>query len=126
MVSKLSKYTFRLPETLHKLYSLYVAPSSAPVAVAASMVNSSGFTLTWSDPPPEDHNGIIRQYAIHITELNTGLEYTLTSVEIQTSVYFLHPFYNYTIAVSAVTNQPGPFSIPLNVRTSEHSKILKQ
>lgn len=111
---------------MHKLYSLYVAPSSAPVAVAASMVNSSGFTLTWSDPPPEDHNGIIRQYAIHITELITGLEYTLTSVEIQTSVYFLHPFYNYTIAVSAVTNQPGPFSIPLNVRTSEHSKILKQ
>jgi len=107
---------------LHKLYSLYVAPSSAPVAVAAIMVNSSGFTLTWSSPPPEDHNGIIRQYAVHIIELITGLEYTLTSVEIQKSMYFLHPFYNYTIAVSAVTNQPGPFSAAIHVITSQGGK----
>ena len=108
---------------MHKFYSLHVAPSSAPVAVAASMVNSSGFTLTWSDPPPEDHNGIIRQYAVHITELITGLEYTLTSVEIQKSVYFLHPFYNYIIAVSAVTNQPGPFSAAIRVITSQGGKM---
>ena len=108
---------------MHKISFLYVAPSSAPVAVTAVMVNSSGFTLTWSDPPPVDHNGVIRQYAVHIIENSTGLEYPLTSVEIQKSVYFLHPFYNYIIAVSAVTNQPGPFSAAIRVITSQGGKM---
>ena len=90
---------------------IYVAPSTAPVGVMSSMVSSSGFTLMWNAPPPEDHNGIIRHYAIHITEVNTGMEYPLRSPVTQRMVDFLHPYYNYSCAVAAVTIQPGPFSV---------------
>ena len=90
------------------------------------MISSSGFTLMWNAPPPEDHNGIIRHYAIHIIEVNTGMEYSLTSAVTQKAINFLHPYYNYTCAVSAVTNQLGPFSIELNVRTSEDGRSTKK
>ena len=103
--------------------SYIIAPSSAPVGVASNMISSSGFTLLWNAPPPEDQNGVIRQYAIHIIEVNTGLEYALTSVVTQKTVNFLHPYYNYSCTVSAVTNQLGPFSVAVNVETSEDGKV---
>jgi len=86
-------------------------------------VSSSGFTLLWNAPPPEDHNGIIRHYAIHITEVNTGMEYPLRSPVTQKAVDFLHPYYNYTCAVAAVTIQPGPFSATINVMTSQDGEM---
>ena len=89
------------------------------------MISSSGFTLMWNAPPPEDHNGIIRHYAIHIIEVNTGMEYPSTSGVTQKAIDSLHPYYNYTCAVSAVTSQTGPFSIELNVRTSEDGRSTK-
>ena len=84
------------------------------------MVNSSGFTLMWDAPPAEEQNGVIRYYAIHIIEINTSQEYALNSTENQTALYFLHPYYNYTYAVSAVTIELGPFSNATNIQTSQN------
>ena len=67
----------------------YLAPSTPPVNVMAILVNSSGFTLVWDAPPAVDHNGVIRYYVIHITEINTGLQHTLNSTLTLTAVYFL-------------------------------------
>ena len=100
-----------------------IAPSAAPSAVNFNMVNSSGFTLMWNAPPPENHNGHIRHYVIHIIEVSTGIEYTLTSVATQKNIDFLHPYYNYTCTLSAVTNQLGPFSAAINITTSEDGKL---
>ena len=100
-------------------FPIHIAPSAAPVSVTSSVVNSSGFTLMWDAPPTEDQNGVIRYYAIHIIEINTSQEHTLNSTGTQTAVYFLHPYYNYTYAVSAVTIQLGPYTNATNIRTSE-------
>ena len=101
----------------------YLAPSTPPVNVMAVLVNSSGFTLVWDAPPAVDHNGVIRYYAIHITEINTGLQHTLNSTLTQTAVYFLNPYFNYTYTVSAVTIEIGPYSNATNVRTSQDGKV---
>ena len=100
-------------------FPIHIAPSAAPVSVTSSMVNSSGFTLMWDTPRAEDQNGVIRYYAIHIIEINTSQEYALNSTVTQTAVYFLHPYYNYTYAVSAVTIELGPYTIATNIRTSQ-------
>ena len=107
--------------TQHLQYFLiyYLAPSTPPVNVMAILVNSSGFTLVWDAPLAEEQNGVIRYYAIHIIEITTSQEYALNSTGNQTGVYFLHPYYNYTYAVSAVTIELGPFSNANNIRTSE-------
>ena len=90
----------------------------------AILVNSSGFTLMWDAPPAEEQNGVIRYYAIHIIEITTSQEYALNSTGTQTALYFLHPYYNYTYAVSAVTIELGPFTNATNVRTFEDGMII--
>ena len=105
-------------------FHIYLAPSTPPVNVMATLVNSSGFTLMWGAPPAEDQNGVIRHYAIHIVEITTSQEHTLNSTETQTAVYFLHPYYNYTYAVSAVTIELGPYTTATNIRTSEDGTIM--
>ena len=105
------------------LSPVQLAPSAAPSGVNFNMVSSSGFTLMWNAPPPENHNGYIHHYVIHIIEVSTGIEYTLTSVATQKSIDFLHPYYNYTCTLSAVTIQLGPFSAAINITTSEDGKL---
>ena len=105
-------------------FHTYLAPSTPPVNVMAILVNSSGFTLMWDAPHAADQNGVIRYYAIHIIEINTSQEHTLNSTVTQTAVYFLHPYYNYTYAVSAVTIELGPYTNATNVRTSEDGMII--
>ena len=101
----------------------FLAPSTPPVNVMAILVNSSGFTLVWDAPTAEDQNGVIRYYTIHITEIDTGLQHTLNSTLTQTKVYFLHPYFNYTYAVSAATIELGPYTNATNVRTSQDGKV---
>lgn len=110
--------------TLNMVYvSCSLAPSAAPSGVNFNMITSSGFTLMWNALPPENHNGVIRHYAIHIIEVATGIEYTLTSVMTQKTIDFLHPYYNYTCTLSAVTNHLGPSSAAVNITTAEDGKL---
>ena len=99
-----------------------LAPASSPVNIIASNIGATSFLLSWSDPPPEDHNGIIRQYRLNITEENTMTTFEMTLATTQMMLLFLHPYYNYSCAVSAVTVQPGPYSLPIRVTTAEDGK----
>jgi len=88
-------------------------------------VTSTAFTVTWSAPPTEDHNGIIQQYLVLITEENTGTQlmiYSTTSSKTVESKVL--SFNNYTIIVTAVTVNSGPFSSPVMVTTLEDGKFL--
>ena len=87
------------------------------------MVSSSGFLLLWSVPSMADHNGIIRNYTIIVTEENTGRELVLTSSSTSQRIESLHPFYNYTCRVAAVTVGVGPFSLPVTITTAEDGKF---
>jgi hypothetical protein len=63
----------------------------------------------------EDVNGVVRRYAVNVTELETGgrgVEQYFTT-ELNVTVEFLHPFYRYRYVVAAETSVGlGPFSDP--------------
>lgn len=64
-------------------------------------------------------NGIIRQYKINITELDTGIEIVLYSIITQLTVSSLHPFYTYHCRVSAFTVEYGPYTEGFQITTPE-------
>ena len=71
-------------------------------------------------PPAVDHNGIIRNYSVIVTEENTGRRILLTShTSSGQRVDSLHPYYNYTCVVAAVTVNAGPYSTPVTITTAE-------
>lgn len=99
------------------------APASAPLGIAAATVTSTGFLLSWSGPPVQDHNGVIRNYSIIIRELNTGNTVNLVSQTTNQLFDSLQPYYNYSVQVAAVTVAPGPFSPAFVITTLEDSKL---
>lgn len=100
------------------------APASSPTGVEISEVGTTGFVVSWSLPPATDHNGIIRNYTLSITEENTGRRILTTSRTLSQRVESLHPYYNYTCEVAAVTVSAGPFSEPIIVTTAEAGKFI--
>lgn len=80
---------------------------------------STGFVVSWTMPEVADHNGILRNYTVSVTEENTGSVVLLTTHNTSQRVESLHPHYNYTCAVSAVTVSAGPFSTPITITTAE-------
>ena len=68
-------------------FHIYLAPSTPPVNVMATLVNSSGFTLMWGAPPAEDQNGVIRHYAPKLVSSKTNhailKHYSRTSISVE-------------------------------------------
>ena len=91
---------------------MHTAPSSSPTALSVSSVTSTSFYLSWTDPLPVYQNGLIRQYLINITELDTGNVYSYSAITTEYNIGFLHPYYYYTCTVAA-----GPFSDAVTVQT---------
>ena len=106
--------------TLH--LHLSKAPASAPTNITGHATDSTTIVLSWSPPPPGDQNGIIRSYNISVIEQDTGREFSRDSVNTEESFHSLHPFYIYSVTVTATTVAPGPPSLPIIVQTEEDSK----
>ena len=87
-------------------------------------MTSTGFLLSWASPQPEDRNGIVRNYTIAISELNTGNMVQLVSQTTSQVFDSLHPYYNYSVQVAAVTVALGPFSSAFTITTLEDSKWM--
>ena len=69
---------------------------------------STSITLSWSPPPEDQLNGVLRHYVVIIEETDTSRNTTLTSISPQVVLSDLHPFYTYNFAVCAVTTGVGP------------------
>jgi len=68
-------------------------------------------------------NGIIQHYLVNVTELNTGITSSYTASRTNFTLFSLHPYYSYSITVSAVTIATGPPSSPIVVTTDSESKL---
>ena len=101
-----------------------IAPTSAPANISGHAVDSTSISISWSPPPFEDQNGIIRHYVINITELETGITFSRVSLTTFIPLYNLHPFYRYSVTVTAVTVGPGPATILFTVQTREDGRLL--
>jgi receptor-type tyrosine-protein phosphatase Q len=95
------------------------SPSSSPVNFTGLSLSSTSISLSWSPPPLEHRNGIIRSYAINSTELETNNTFSYTSVSTNLRINSLHPYYQYQFIVTAVTIGSGPPSSSITVRTKE-------
>lgn len=102
---------------------VHTAPSSPPTLVQITGVSSTGFLVSWMMPPAVDHNGIIRNYTVSIAEENTGRLTLLTSYTSSQRIDSIHPYYNYTCTVAAVTVSAGPFSAPITIITAEAGTV---
>ena len=91
-------------------------PSGPPQDVQGLTTDSRTVLLSWNPPPLEQHNGIIREYHINVTEVDTGREFGMISTITSIYITSLHPYYNYNFSVAAFTVGIGPFSEPLALR----------
>ena len=80
--------------------------------------------LAWDPPLLEVRNGIIQQYMIRVTELETGRVWNLSTPAMGINVTSLHPYYTYNSTVAAVTSDTGPFSPPLVIQLPEAGMIV--
>ena len=86
-------------------------------------LDSETISLSWGAPPFDQQNGLIRQYFINITELDTGTSFLQTTANTELIVYSLHPYYSYEFTIAAVTVGVGPSSIPIIVQTDQDGKF---
>ncbi len=67
----------------------------------------------------EEQNGIITEYRINVTELETGNVLVRFSTTTSVTVTALHPYYTYVCIVSAHTVATGPYTDTFAIRTPE-------
>ena len=103
---------------------VHTAPGSEPSNFTGTALNSTNIYLTWDPPPPEDINGVIREYKINVTEEETGLllQYTTNPDTRELVVGPLHPYYTYHCTVGAYTIETGPYTAIITVQTDEAGK----
>lgn len=97
----------------------HTVPFAAPLNLSGAVIDSRTLSFTWEEPPEEYHNGIIREYHLNITEVDTGREFQVVSTTTLISVSSLHPHYTYQWAVSAFTVGEGPFSPSQRISTPQ-------
>ena len=103
-----------------------LAPASHPSNSTGYALNSTHIYLTWDPPPPEDVNGVIREYRINITEIETGdlRQFTTPPNVRELVVGPLHPYYSYRSTIVAFTIEVGPYSTAITVRTEEDGERI--
>ena len=118
-LSKLSCLRNKLSQALIISLCFCVAPSSPPENLTVSVISSTSIGLTWTPPLLLARNGIITEYHINVTELDTGSSQILTSFTTSLVAQMLHPYYTYDFSVSAHTVATGPYSDSEIIQTPE-------
>ena len=106
---------------------IVAAPTAAPISFAGLVQSSSSIFLSWTEPPFEHQNGIIRDYHIVITETETAnvvYNQSIGGTQPEVTVSSLHPNYNYVCTVAAITVGKGPETAPINLMTLEDGETI--
>ena len=87
--------------------------------------SSDTIILTWDPPLLQNRNGIITDYVINITALDTGeISQSITS-DRNLTLSSLTPFGTYAFIIAARTSiGAGPFSTDITIQTLEDGKRL--
>ena len=94
------------------------------MGLAVTAPDSRTVKVTWNPPPQSDINGIIKYYLVQIT-----IAETLETLEYKSNktVFVLnnaHPYYTYSVKVSAVTVAPGPYTSEYSITTPQDGIII--
>lgn len=97
-------------------------PSTAPKNVTAVAVNSSAISAMWEQLPADQQNGIIKYYTVVVQVQQTSATFSVNTTDSSITIPDLHPAYDHTLRIAAVTVGTGPLSIPVTVTTPDDSK----
>lgn len=83
--------------------------------------------MYWSHPPEDTHYGVIREYWLNVTELETGARWrvVIDAEETEAVITSLHPYYTYHITIVPVTVEAGDNYTEITIRTAESGKYSK-
>ena len=88
-----------------------LAPTSSPIIISHSVIDSHSVAIHWN-PPISYHNGIIRNYIVHIVEMsgdrNAVRVYNTTATTVV--IGSLIPSYAYKFFIAASTVAIGPYT----------------
>ena len=106
------------------LSHMQTAPSGAPLNVTGVFNDFMSLIITWNEPPLEDQNGIVRGYNVtYLRTDSTGRVVRESTTNLMILINGLEPLTNYTVMVAAFTNDMGPDSQPITVRTDSASEF---
>ena len=106
-------------------YFVFPAPSGPPQSVSAIALGPRMIRIKWSQPLPEEQNGIVQSYTVNITVAETGQHIELTTKNTTITAEGLHPYYNYHLSVAAVTIAIGPYTRVYSLQTPQDGKQTK-
>jgi len=86
--------------------------------------DATSIFLSWEPPPPQDQNGIIRQYEVILVAIQTGETHIHTSTTTSISVTLLRPYTTYNCTVAAETVATGPSTTAITVQTPQAGKFV--
>ncbi len=89
----------------------------------AVAVSSSSIRVTWEKLPSDQENGPIVHYAVTVMVEQTLFNFTLNVNSTSVTIPNLHPAYNYSIYVAAMTTNIGPYSRPITVLTPDDGEL---
>ena len=103
---------------------VFAAPSGPPQRISAVALDPRRIQISWSQPLPEEQNGIIQNYIVNIAVEETGHHFQLTTNDTTITAESLHPYYNYHISVAAVTIAIGPYTEVHVLQTPQDGKKM--
>ena len=86
-------------------------------------MTSKTIELDWDSVPSHQQNGPIIYYTLMIIAQEASTTLTLNVNSTSTTVSNLHPSYNYSIEIAAVTTSTGPFSGQVSVKTHDDGEL---
>ena len=79
--------------------------------------------ISWDSPPDEETNGIIKHYRVQICNVTYERpDCKDQNTTVDELVIRLHPYYNYTLTVTAYTVGYGPNSSVTSIQMPEDGK----
>ena len=96
----------------------HTVPSAPPQSLNGVSLSPTILRLVWTRPLRDQLNGIIREYQISFTELETGRMWNTTTTRLLYVERGLHAYYEYECSVAAVTVGAGP-AATITVRQPE-------
>ena len=117
------KYIVASSNDIRLSYFFFIAPDSAPLHPNGVALSSTSIYITWDPPDLDDHNGVIREYRINVTESETLYFNQHTTNQTKIVISDLKPYHTYHCYVAAVTVDQGPFTSKVTVVTEEDGKL---
>lgn len=97
-----------------------LVPSGSPQTFTASATTTRSALVSWNPPRIDEQNGIIINYLINVTLVESGHTFQLSSTTTSLTVSSLLPYRTYVCIIAAVTSIGiGPYSNQFRLTTPQ-------